>query len=74
MSRKRFHVVHESGHWHVESAGSRLVSTDTKLRAIELARDTARREQPSQILVHGEDGKIQEEFTYQHDPHPRFGS
>ncbi|HLT62699.1 MAG TPA: DUF2188 domain-containing protein [Microlunatus sp.] len=71
--RTELHVVPRSGHWHVERGEERIATSDTKEKAVQLAREAAKREQPSQVVVHGEDGEVQDEFTYQDDPFPPRG-
>lgn len=70
MERKKYHVVpYESG-WKVELEHSHeaLSVHHTKNEAIQSARELAKATQPSQVFVHGKDGKIQEEYTYGNDP------
>ncbi len=74
MSGKNQHVVsHENG-WAVKSAGSdRATKTfDRQSDAIDFARDVARN-QRSELLVHGADGKIRARDSYGNDPHPPKG-
>ncbi|WP_179749260.1 DUF2188 domain-containing protein [Microlunatus parietis] len=73
MDRTVLHVVPRSGHWHVEKDEVGVATSDTKEKAVELAREAAGRSKPSQVVVHGEDGQIQDEFTYQDDPFPPRG-
>lgn len=70
----RHHVVpHQSG-WAVRREGSDRASavTPTKDKAVERAREIAEREQGG-IVIHGENGRIQEERTYGPDPFPPRG-
>jgi hypothetical protein len=73
MDRTVLHVVPRSGHWHVENGDEEVATSDKKDTAIELARKAAQASLPSQVVVHGEDGQIQDEFTYQADPFPPRG-
>ena len=73
MDRTVLHVVPRSGHWHVENGDEEVATSDKKDKAIELARKAAQSSMPSQVVVHGEDGKVQDEFTYQDDPFPPRG-
>jgi hypothetical protein len=41
---------------------------DTKEEAVQAARARARNEEPSQVKVHGEDGRMDYESTYGEDP------
>ena len=73
MDRTVLHVVPRSGHWHVENGDDAIATSDKKDTAIELAKEAAKKQEPSQVVVHGEDGQIQEEFTYGDDPFPPHG-
>jgi len=63
------HVVPGDGNWRVEVEGSnRARSThDTQQQAFEAARQVARQNK-SELLLHGRNGKIRERNTYGHDP------
>ena len=72
-SRTQFHVVPDGGGWRVEH-GSAVDSThSTKDDAIAAGRTVAKGSQPSQLVVHNMDGKIETEYTYQDDPFPPAG-
>jgi len=74
MTKKNQHVVpHESG-WAVRGAGNGRATSvhDTQREAISAARETAIR-QGSEMLIHGENGRIRERNTYGNDPHPPKG-
>ncbi|MFC7625247.1 DUF2188 domain-containing protein [Microlunatus sp. GCM10028923] len=73
MDRNVVHVVPRSGHWQVEQGETGIATSDTKEKAIQLAREAAGRTKPSQVVVHGEDGRVQDEFTYEDDPFPPRG-
>ncbi len=69
--RKIWHVVpHGDGGWAVKKEGAQRASGlyDAKDEAIEGARNLAKRNEPSQIKIHGTDGKIQTKHTYGADP------
>lgn len=71
MPGKNQHVVpHENG-WGIKGAGnSRLTAiTPTKEKAVDLAREIARN-QHSELVIHGKDGKIQDKDSYGNDPCP----
>ncbi|PWU51899.1 hypothetical protein DLJ47_20050 [Micromonospora sp. S4605] len=73
MKRNEYHVVPNGGGWKVER-GSQVVGTfDTKQRAVEAGREAAHGNEPSQLVVHTADGKIETEYTYQGDPYPPAG-
>jgi hypothetical protein len=72
-SRTQYHVVPDGVGWKVEH-GSTVESTHgTKNEAIEAGRQVATKHQPSQLVVHTKDGKIETEYTYQDDPFPPAG-
>jgi len=74
MSGKNRHVVpHESG-WAAQGDGNGRATSvhDTRREAIAAARETAIR-QRSEMLVHGEDGRIRERNTCDGDPFPPRG-
>lgn len=74
MTKKNQHVVlHESG-WAVRGAGNERASSvhGTQREAIDAARDTAIR-QGSEMLIHGENGRIRKRNTYGKDPYPPKG-
>lgn len=71
---KNQHVVPRGGEWAVRGEGN---SRDTvRLRsqndAIARAREIARN-QGSELVIHGTDGRIREKSSYGHDPHPPKG-
>ena len=75
MSNKRNqHVVpHESG-WAVQGAGADRATGlfDTKGEATQVARDIARN-QGTELVIHGRDGRIQSKDSHGHDPFPPKG-
>lgn len=73
-NEKRHHIVpHENG-WAVRREGHDRASvvTETKEQAVERGREIAERERGA-IVIHGENGRIQEERTYGDDPFPPRG-
>lgn len=73
MTRSQYHVVPAGDAWKVEQ-GSKVAGTyDTKNEAIEQGRKVARGDQPSQLVVHTADGRIETEYTYKDDPFPPAG-
>lgn len=74
MSRKNQHVVPHPEGWAVRVAGNQRVSSihPTQAEAIETGRIRARG-QGSELLIHGEDGRIRERNTYGKDPFPPKG-
>jgi hypothetical protein len=74
MSKKNQHVVPHSDGWAVKGAGNQRATSvhPTQRQAIESARDIARN-QRSEMLIHGENGRIRERNTYGDDPNPPKG-
>lgn len=69
------HVVPHDGRWAVKEEGvdePRAV-TATKEEAVAAAKSRAAKRPPSQVIIHGQDGKIQDEATYGDDPYPPQG-
>ena len=74
MTKKNQHVVPHSDGWAVKGAGNTRATSvhGTQHDAIEAARDIAR-DQRSEMLIHGENGRIRERNTYGDDPNPPKG-
>jgi hypothetical protein len=75
--RKVYHVVPDtnSGSWKVKVEGGQRASSvhKTKHEAEEAARNLAENQPLGQVVIHGQDGRIQKEYTYGEDPHPPEG-
>jgi len=56
-----------------EGADRAIKNFTRKKGAVEYARQRARAEKPSQVKIHGCDGKIQTEHTYGSDPRKTKG-
>jgi hypothetical protein len=73
MAKKNIsiHVVPRSDGWVVRKAdSSRATSTHkTQRDAVEAAREIARN-QSSELIIHGRDGRIRDRDSYGHDPMP----
>ena len=71
MDKKNQHVVPHDGKWAVRGEGNQKVTriTHTQQQALDIARDIARN-QGSEVLIHGRDGKIRDRDSYGHDPCP----
>lgn len=69
-NRKSYHVSPHDEGWQVKPEGAKRATGvfDTKDGAVEEARKLAKNQRPSQVLIHGRDGRIQEERTYGQDP------
>jgi uncharacterized protein DUF2188 len=75
MSRKRIHVTSHPNGWQVKPQGGTRASSvhSTKDAAVESATSQARRSKPSQVMIHGKNGRFQSERTYGSDPFPPPG-
>lgn len=75
MTRKKYHVTPAEEGWRVTAERAERASAlaPSKQEAIERARELARRQKPSQVIVHRRDGTIEREFTYEKDPYPPPG-
>ena len=74
MSGKNQHVVPHDDGWAVRGEGnSRATSVhETQREAIESGREIARN-QGSELLIHGRDGRIRERDSHGNDPFPPKG-
>jgi hypothetical protein len=74
MAKKNQHVVPLGGGWAVKGEGNNkfTVITDTKHKALIIARDIAKNNK-SELIIHGKNGKIMEKNTYGKDPYPPKG-
>ncbi len=75
MTRQRNqHVVPTKDGWAVKRAGSPKATKvfDTQQEAIERGREIAKN-QRSELLIHGRDGRIREKNTYGRDHYPPKG-
>lgn len=71
MNKKNQHVIPLGNGWAVKRAGSNrfTVITETKKEAVEVAREIARNNH-SELVIHGKDGRIQDKDNYGKDPCP----
>lgn len=74
MTKRNQHVVPRDGAWAVKGEGSSraTVIVNTQKEAIERARDIARN-QGTELLIHGLDGRIRERDSHGNDPFPPKG-
>lgn len=75
MPNKTHHVVPNSkGGWDVKKGGAERASkhTETKAEAVDIARDISRN-QKTEMLIHGKDGRIQSKDSHGNDPYPPKG-
>ena len=69
------HVVpNQDGGWDVKRGGGQKAShhTDTKVEAEKIARDISKN-QGTELVIHGKDGKIQSKDSHGNDPYPPQG-
>jgi hypothetical protein len=72
MGKKNQHVVPTgNGNWGVRGEGNSKITkvTPTQSEAISVATDIAKN-QRSEIVIHGRDGKIRDKESYGNDPCP----
>lgn len=74
MAKRNQHVVPHPEGWAVKPAGGERASSvhRTQHEAIERGRDIARN-QGTELLIHGRDGKIRARDSHGHDPYPPEG-
>jgi hypothetical protein len=73
--RNRFHVVPKGDDWAVRREGASKPGKvfENKQDAVDHGRDAAKKQEPSQLIIHKKDGTIQTEYTYKKDPYPPKG-
>ena len=74
-NNKNQHVTkHKDGGWQVKGAGNSraTVRTETQSEAIQIARDIAINNK-SELIIHGENGRIREKNSYGNDYCPPKG-
>jgi hypothetical protein len=71
---KNIHVVPHDKGWAVRTEGNKSATkcTRTQAEAINVGRQMAKNNQ-SELVVHGENGKIRQKNSYGNDPHPPKG-
>jgi uncharacterized protein YdaT len=74
MTQKNQHVVPHSEGWAIKSEGASKASSvhRTQKEAIDRGREVARN-QSSELLIHGKDGRIRERDSHGKDSHPPQG-
>jgi hypothetical protein len=74
VSGKNQHVVPHQGGWAVKGAGNERATSvhSTQKEAIDTARSHARN-QESELVIHGLDGRIREKDSYGNDSFPPKG-
>ena len=73
--RKTYHVTKKGDHWQGKAEGGQRASTtgSTKEEVVQKTTDLARNQGNSSVVIHKQDGKFQEERTYDNDPFPPRG-
>lgn len=74
-NNKNQHVTpHKNGGWQVKGAGNSRATarTETQLDAIKIAREIAMNNK-SEVIIHGQNGRIREKNSYGNDPFPPKG-
>lgn len=74
-TNKNQHVTpHKDGGWQVKGAGNSKATarTETQSEAIKIARDIAINNK-SEVVIHGQNGRIREKNSYGNDPYPPKG-
>jgi hypothetical protein len=71
MGKKNQHVVPLGNGWAVKGEGNTrfTIITEIKKDAVEAAREIARNNH-SELVIHGRDGRIQDKDSYGNDPLP----
>ena len=71
MAKKNQHVIKKDGDWTVRGAGNSKATKkfDTQKQAIDFAKEIAKN-QKSEVVIHGKDGKIRDKDSYGNDPNP----
>jgi hypothetical protein len=67
MQRKVIHVVPEKDGWALQGSGPAM-RFSTKNEAINEGKNVAKKANLGQLVVHGQNGKVQTEYTYGKDP------
>ena len=74
MSRKVVRIVPNGGKgWNVKVGNQTVSHHNKKSNAVQTGRQIAKKKQPSQLVVHNQNGQFQTEHTYKNDPHPPEG-
>jgi hypothetical protein len=74
QERRVLRVLPNEGEWKVTEQGKEgQEDFERKAEAEQYAKEEVREEPPSQVVVHGKDGRIQYESTYGDDPPEKKG-
>ena len=63
MEKTRYEVVPQDGGWAVETGGKSTPAFPSKELAISAATTRAKQDAPADVIVHAEDGTVEEELT-----------
>ncbi len=71
MSKKNQHVTPKGDLWQVKGAGNQKATANvpTQKEAIAIAKEIAKN-QKSEVVIHGKDGRIRDKDSYGNDPLP----
>lgn len=74
MGKNQHVTPHKDGGWQVKGAGNSkaTIRTQTQAEARLIAREISKN-QSSELIVHGKDGRIREKNSYGNDPFPPKG-
>ena len=74
MGKKQIHVVPRGEGWAVAREGAKRASkvTETQKEAIGAGKKMAERDR-TELVIHGENGRIREKSSYGNDPNPPKG-
>lgn len=77
MSKKRYHITKTNDGWQTkrEEAKRASATADTKAEMIKVAAELAKNQGDASVIIHKQNGRIQEERTYPRskDPNPPKG-
>jgi|FLYL01.1.fsa_nt_gi hypothetical protein len=76
MGRVKYHVTPTGkGDWKVKREGTSRADSvhSNKSDAVDRAKELAKSNPLGQVIIHGQDNKIQTEHTYEKDPYPPKG-
>lgn len=73
-NKNQYVTPHKDGGWQVKGEGNirATARTETQLDAIKIAREIAINNK-SEVIIHGQNGRIREKNSYGNDPFPPRG-
>jgi hypothetical protein len=63
MEKTRYDVVPKDGEWAVETEGKQTPPFPSKELAVSAAKVRAQQDAPAEVVVHAEDGSVEEELA-----------